>query len=383
MSHFIKVGDGKYRLFVELGYDHKKERIRHTKTVEAKDDIQAGVELYKFESDVKGLSENPEHIRFNEFVSIWKRDYAIKKLAVNTLSTYEYQLEKRILPKLGQMKLNAIRPPNIMRFYNELKNDGPRTVYFCHQILSTILEKAVRWQYINDNPCRRVEPPARPKTEIKIHDSKNLTKMLQALKNESLDYQIYTHIMLSGGLRSGEVVALQWNDIDFDKHAISITKTCQYVSGKGIVIKDTKSKSSFRAVVLPEYIFKMLKTYRVEWLKRKAKLGDKWVITENIFIQWNGGQMHPQTPAKWYKKFLKRNEIPHMRLYGLRHLHATLLIQNGENIVSVSKRLGHSEPSITTDVYAHYLKEHDIKVSDKMDEIMVKLDNGHKTGTET
>ena len=118
----------------------------------------------------------------------------------------------------------------------------------------------------------------------------------------------------------------------------------------------------------------MFKEYQKKQLEQRLKCGDKWVETNRLFIQWNGAPMHPDSITGWFRKFLKRKELPYITFHGLRHTHATLLIAQGLDVRTVSNRLGHAQTSTTLNIYAHSFARMDREASDKIDNLLYTED---------
>ena len=128
---------------------------------------------------------------------------------------------------------------------------------------------------------------------------------------------------------------------------------------------------------MPANTIALLKKWKVQQSEKRLKVGDLWhkknEISEDenwVFTTWDGRPMHPDTPSKWFNKFLKDNKLPHIPFHGLRHTSATLLIAEGSDIREVSGRLGHSNTSTTGDIYAHFLKKADQAAAEKLNNLM-------------
>ncbi len=182
------------------------------------------------------------------------------------------------------------------------------------------------------------------------------------------------------GLRRGELVALEWSDLDFTDNSVNITKSTSCVNGKPVT-KTTKTNSSVRKISVPASVMALAKKYKSEQMQYRLTLGSQWVGNNYIFIQWNGQQMHPDTPYKTFKKIIKRyndsvknesEKLPDIPLHGLRHTSATLLISQNVDVKTVSNRLGHAQTSTTMDIYSHALKKMDEQAATVLDDLLVK-----------
>jgi integrase len=186
-----------------------------------------------------------------------------------------------------------------------------------------------------------------------------------------------------GGFRRGELVALTWNDIDFENNSVAINKSSAYVDKKTIT-KSPKSISSNRLISLPDFIIAMARHWKIEQAKYKLELGDQWVVTEGnglkyVFTQWNGKQMAPSTPYQTFKKIIgwynetvenEDKKLPDIPLHGLRHTSASLLISKNLDIQTISGRLGHSSSNVTLGIYAHSFKKMDKVAADILGDML-------------
>ena len=141
-------------------------------------------------------------------------------------------------------------------------------------------------------------------------------------------------------------------------------KTAYYTKAKGIYTDTTKTETSVRFIKLPPEVLEILEQFRAEQEKEKDRLGSKWIENDRLFTKWNGMPMNPQTPYGWLNEFCDKHNLPFYGLHSFRHLFASLLVNSGVDIVTVSGALGHSTVSTTSNVYCHMLQEAQAKVSD-------------------
>lgn len=245
-----------------------------------------------------------------------------------------------------------------------------RTALHYHRLISSMLEKAVKWQIIFSNPCSRVEAPKAERKEAEYLDEIQATRLLECLESEPLKYRTIITLLLYSGMRRGELCGLEWSDINFDENIIDINKSSLYVTGKGTIEDTTKTFSSQRVIKMPSHVMDILREYRIEQLKERFSLGDKWIDSNKIFTQWNGAPIYPGTVSSWFADFIKRNNLPHISVHSLRHTNATLLIANGTDLRTVSKRLGHSNMTTTGNIYTHAIKTADERAADALRDIL-------------
>lgn len=245
-----------------------------------------------------------------------------------------------------------------------------RTVLHYHRLISSMLEKAVKWQIIFSNPASRVEPPKAERKEANYLDEKQAARLLECLEEEPLKYRTMITLFLYSGMRRGELCGLEWSDVDFDECLIDINKSSLYVTGKGTIEDTTKTFSSKRVIKLPSPVMELLHEYRAEQLTERYRLGDKWEESGKIFTAWNGAPIYPGTVTAWFADFVKRHELPKVSVHSLRHTNATLLIAGGTDLRTVSKRLGHSNMTTTGNIYTHAIQTADERAAETLGDIL-------------
>jgi integrase len=366
-----------------------KFRLRYrdqSKYVNAKSPREAEKLLAKFITEVEsGDFTQPTKITFNEFVKKWLENYAEPVLAPKTLVWYKQLLEARILPSFGDKKLEKIKPIDITSFYGSLRTthkyikiygDGRReertskglsdkTIRHHHGIICAIFEKAIKWDvYKGDNPAHHVDAPRVERKKAKCYDLDQANAMLKALEKEELKHRIAVMIALTTGARLGEIMGLEWQDIDFKSKTLEIRQASQYLPGKGVFLKDPKTETSKRKMSVHSGLLKLLETYKAD----QQEKGFLCANNNRLFVTWDGKPMHPGSMSKWFPKFLTRNKLPRIKFHELRHTNATFLISQGIDVQTVAGRLGHSTSVTTQNIYSHYLQSKDKQVADLMEQ---------------
>lgn len=430
MASVTKRGNS-YRITVSVGYDINNKKLRETATFTPDAKLTPKQEkkaledfIYEFEKRARdGKVLSGEKMTFKAYSEKWLDEYAKQQLEAGTIEKYKYEIDNKILPAIGHFKLSNIKPIHIQSFYNNLLEDGVRrdgkkggyssaTIRKYHNILRIMLKTAVRWQIIDSNPCDRVSPPKQTSAaddikfftpeqainfldlldstlihEYKAHDRIDDTGKGYHVNNYTerrsvpLQFKVFFNIAIFGGCRNGELLALKWEDIDFDNNTISINKAVSLVDGK-MLIKAPKTHKSIRTITLPQNIMKLIKQHKNNQTERILKLGDYWHNENYVFTQDNGKCMHYHTPYHTFKRLIKyyndyvasdeKSKLPDIPLHGLRHTSATLLISEQVDIRTVSARLGHSQASTTMNIYAHALKENDKIAAEKLNNVLRK-----------
>ena len=262
---------------------------------------------------------------------------------------------------------------------NKILSD--KTIHHYHAFISSVLSTAVQWQIIFSNPCERVKPPKVARKEAKYLDESGLEKVLNvidSLPSEESRNCLMIKIFLFTGLRRGELCGLKFEDVDFKKNTISVKRNLLYLPKKGIFENTPKTESSIRTISVSNNIIKLLNRYKIFQKKQQIKIGDKWNDTGYIFTAWDGSPLHPDTISGWFRKLIKKHNLPNISIHSLRHTAATMLLMNGLPVKAVSSRLGHANAVTTSTIYSHALQSADEKAAEIMDDIMAGSKNKEK-----
>ena len=244
------------------------------------------------------------------------------------------------------------------------------TIGHYHSFISSVLERAVKWGLIDSNPCRRIDPPKVEPKKLQYLNEDEAARMIELLQNEDEPYKTIFNLLLYTGIRRGELMGLEWKDMDFNTGVLSICRTSQQTSERGIFTDDVKNTSSRRSMKLTEDVIEMLKQYKAWQAEEAAKVGDRWTDADRLFTTWEGKPMSPDAPYAWLQGFTKRHGLPKITVHGLRHTNATLLIGQGVNVRTVAGRLGHSMASTTLNIYSHELQSADAAAADALGGIL-------------
>lgn len=427
MASIRKRGDS-YTITVSCGRDINGKQIRETATFKPPAGLtpkreQKAVDDFArdFEARVKnGLVMDGRKITLKEFADRWFLEYAPQTLQPGTIEKYRQEMDK-VLPTIGHLKLTELRPPNLNSFFVSMTKDGARrdgkpggyskgSITKTRNVLSSILRTAVEWEVIDRNPLDKVRLQADDAAEkLKFFTPEQTGIFLDFIeqpytvatkghkrtddtgKEYSVgDYErkrevpeqlrVLFNLAIYAGLRKGELLALEWSDIDFDNDTVSVTKAVSVVAGEQIT-KTPKTKTSRRVVSIPHFLTKRIRELRTARLRYRLSLGDYWQGAEWLFIQDNGKQMSYSTPYAALQDILQRynegkaeaEQLPRIPFHGLRHTSATLLIAGNQmDVRTVSSRLGHAQASTTMNIYAHALQEMDRKAVDTLEQMLAK-----------
>ena len=250
------------------------------------------------------------------------------------------------------------------------------TIHCYHIIISSVLSNAVREGLIPSNPASRANPPKPVHKEAEYLEPEEIGRILEALEDEPLLWRALIHFLLASGCRRGEAAALRWEKVDFQKGVVRIDAGIVLHGGK-LSYGPTKT-NRMRSVSIPQETLQLLRRHRAKQIETRLAIGDAWEGTEDyVFTRDNGLPLSPNIITNWVRNFCIRHNLPRFHPHTLRHSLASILIGNGQDVVSVSKRLGHAKTSITLDTYAHVLEKADKAASDLIGEIL------YPTGTKS
>ncbi|HAE51678.1 MAG TPA: site-specific integrase [Ruminococcus sp.] len=273
----------------------------------------------------------------------------------------------------------------VFQVHSETGGLSSKTILHHHRLISTILAQATRDRLIPFNIADRsyMKAPKLEHHEADFLDDEQAKHVLELLDNEPIKWKTAMYLLIFSGMRRGELMGLEWQDIDFDNRVIHIKRTSQYVQHMGIITKSPKNETSYRTVKLSETIFDLLREYQAYWNKLRNDLSDRWqyfiditladgsrksVRNDRLFIKDDSTPMNPDSLTDWTSKFVKKNKLPHFSPHSLRHTHATILIAEGVSIPTVSRRLGHSSIATTSKIYVHAIQSADEIASDIIDD---------------
>ena len=268
----------------------------------------------------------------------------------NTRSSYQGNLNRWIYPALGDMKLPEITSAQISALLLDMQARGKAnaTAVKVYTILKSLFKMAYLADMIDRNPMDKVERPKPRKDEIKpqtaqAYTAQEVRDILTALEGEPLKWRAFIHLLIDTGVRRGEALAVQWEDIDFQENTVLICRNLCYTPDKGIYL-DTPKNGRCRMVDVGEDTLQLLKQIR-----EQQGAGGKYIFTQDNSLE----PMHPTSPTHYFRQFSKRNGIKDFHPHKLRHTFASVAITAGADVVSVSETLGHSDTAVTLRMYTH------------------------------
>jgi len=363
MATITKRGDT-YRIRTSCGYDVNGKQVIKSMTYKP----QTGMSEKQIEKEVNRQAvlfeeqckqgQSVTAAKFETFAREWFKDYAELKLKRKTISNY-HSREKRIYAILGHIRIDKITPLDIQRLVRSLVADGLATESVKNHVrlVSVILNYAVKKRLLTYNPCVAVDYPQAQEKKRDFYTVEEVKQLLKILRNEgeeSKPFAVFFTLAAYTGCRRGELLGLEWKDIDFDSNTITIARAYLYDSYNREYYTDTpKTKTSRRSLKLPAHVMETLKEFKAWQDMQRAICGGSWVDTDRLFTRWNGVTMNPRAPATYLEKLSKRTGIRKVTIHSFRHFNASALINSGVDVVTVQTALGHSTAATTLSIYSH------------------------------
>jgi integrase len=289
-----------------------------------------------------------------QWMDVWFENYAKLKVGPSSHQTYKGYINNHIKPYVGSIPLSKLTSLDLQKLYRMLLTEGridriesknqpkglsAKTVRNINQIISSALTLAKEQKLLSSNPADACALPRVEHKEMKTLPVEQLTSFLREAKETGV-YEMY-YIELATGLRRGELLGLKWGDIDMVNGTIRVQRQVARIDGE-VVEAPLKTKNSYRNVSIGPDAIEVLK-------EQKKKVGD----SEYVFPSPNGGPISPDSVLNMLHRVLERAGLPKIRFHDLRHTFATLALQNGVDIKTVSGMLGHFSAGFTLDTYAH------------------------------
>jgi integrase len=282
-------------------------------------------------------------------------------ISARTAQRYRQLVDHQIAPHLGAKTLQKPTRLDVEAWHTTLRNGGlaARTIGHAHRVLGKALGDAERDGMVVKNVCKLQRAPKVAQTEMII--VQDVPGLVEKLRGSHL--YVPAMVALFTGMRLGEVLALRWNRIDLDGKIISVREALETTKA-GIRFKPPKSKAGRRDITLPEILVNALREHRKAALELRMQLGAGRLPDDALlFANLKGEPLQPGNVSSDWGELAERIGVPRVTFHGLRHSHASQLIDAGVDIVTVSKRLGHAKPSVTLAIYAHMVTTDDSKAA--------------------
>jgi integrase len=330
-------------------HDGNRRRYIYGKT---RKDVAARLSEAIAERD-SGLVYDSENLKVADYLDRWL-DAIRDTLRERTWQRHEEITRLHLKPTIGSFKLDKLDALRVQTLYRSKLDSGlsPRTVQIIHATLYKALKQAVKWLLMPRNVCDAVTPPRAPKSEIRPLDVQQVKRLLKKTKETQSEFYALYVLAVTTGMRSGELLGLQWRDVDLESGTLRVNRTV--FNGKVNMPKTAKSRRSIK-----------LTRAATRALNEHPRAGE-WVFSSRAGTSIS---VHNLYNRSW-KPLLRDAGLPHFRFHDLRHTCATLLLTKGVHPKIVQELLGHSSIEITLDTYSHVLPSMGDKAADAMDDTL-------------
>ena len=358
--------DGRWEGRIVIGYDEKSLPI--TKNVLGKTKLECEEKLKVLSETVRKPTEKVSaNMPFGEYIDYWYRTFCEPGIAKTTRYKYENEIYLHIIPKIGKIPLASLKKSDLQQFYAQQKRNGNLdrhgrgntelaggVIRSIHTRIKCALDQAMREGLIFRNPAVGCTIPPKKSKEVKVLTHEEIQRLMIQAKAEGFYEMIL--LALATGLRRGELLGLQWEDLNFETGELSVRR--EYTPlGSRFIISTPKTRTSTRTVRLPESVLEVFAEYR-------KRVDSEWIFPSPI------DPSRPISPCycrNRLSEMLQRAGCKHIPFHGLRHTFATTALENGLDIKTLSEILGHSSAETTLNVYSHVTAEMERNAAQKID----------------
>ncbi|MFE3856025.1 tyrosine-type recombinase/integrase [Streptomyces griseorubiginosus] len=313
------------------------------------------------------------------YLTYWLENVAVHHLRENTHTRYTAVARLYLIPGLGRKKLAKLTAKDVRTWLNQLRTTcqcctrgldtardqpvccaagkccsrrlSPLTLTYVHSVLKSALEHAVREEEIPRNVARNVRTGTPRPRRFEPLTAEEAREFLAAASGHRL--QALFELALHTGLRKGELLALRWEDLDLDKGTAAVRRTLQRTSAGGLTTLPTKTRASERRIALPARCIQSLKHHHEQQQREREAAGTTWQHNGHVFTTPQGRPIDPTNLTRAFTTLLHRAGLRRIRFHDLRHSTATLLLEQGVELVVIKELLGHAHIGVTATVYAH------------------------------
>jgi integrase len=368
-GQIIKRGERTWLVRVPLGRDATGKRRTFNKTVKGtkKQAQEYLAEILHKQSRGDLVERNREPVA--DYLRRWITTIAVPRVRARTAEDYRSIVEAHLVPAFGSLQLSQLTVDAIQRLYAEMGASGlsPRTVRYVHSVLNSALAHAVRVGQLARNPAALATLPRNRRREMRAMSPADASRFLNAAAGDR--FEALWCLLLTGGLRPGEALALQWTDLDGD--TVRVQRSLVRLRGGTWAFDEPKTARARRSVLLPAGAVALLRLHKAKQNESRLSAGSRWTDHGLVFCTATGEPLEWRVISRRYlRPILSAVGIQALRPYDLRHSCATLLLASGENPKVVSERLGHSSVALTSDVYSHVLPDMQQKAAEQLERML-------------
>ena len=352
------------------------ERKRKNKTVTGTKK-EADQALRRFITELeRGEYIEDNNITVSDWLQKWLEVYIVPTVSPTTLVGYKGMIRRYIDPLIGHLQVQELNALAVQIWVNKLKVSPSTgepltagTIKHTYHVLRGAMDKAVQAGLIHRSPCSGIQLPKGEKKKPVIYDETQIQQLLDFARGTEMELIIDLELCM--GMRRGELLGLQWQDVNWDKKQIHIVRSRVAVDGKSVV-KQPKTESGTRTLDVPEILMKKLKAYKVKCMEQKIRVGRRLLEEDFIIVHPDGKPIYPEYVSQMFTKLQKRAGLPKCRFHDLRHLCASIMVKQGVEVKVAQERLGHKDITTTMNIYAHVLPGSAREAAEKIGQLVYK-----------
>ena len=374
-GHLKEVGDGRWIVRASLGKDAEGQRLRYNKLVIGKKaDAQRHLASVLQQAD-QGVKAVLTRQTLGEWTQEWLTKWCVS-VAPRTKADYASLLARlfRYEPQLGGRRIAELSSSELQGAIHRLhaRGLGNRSLQMYRGVLRVSLNRALKIGKVSRNVAALVEIPRGLRAERIFLTPDQAQRLLSLSESGENRFGALFALLLLTGLRPGEAVGLKWADVD--GASLRVRRSMVSVPGELAFLDETKTRRS-RSVALGERAVRVLERHRKEQVLQRLQLGSAYKDASLVFANETGGLLSLQNiSSRYYKPLLVQAGLPDLRLYDLRHAHATLLLAAGEHPKVVQERLGHSTIALTLDTYSHVVPGMQERAAERLDALLTPVE---------
>ena len=355
-------GRKSWRLKFDVEPNNGRRQTRYITVRGRRQDAEKELTRFLAQADAGTLPE-PSKTTVEEYITTWLD--GAHGLAPKSAERYRQLAQQQIYPHLGAIALQKLKPAKIREWHSTLTKSGGRggrplsaqTVTHAHRVLQRALERCVESETLVRNVASIISPPKVEKEEIEILNEEEVAATLSKLQGQDL-YPIAA-VALATGMRRGELLAVRWSDCDLDGASLRVERSLEETQA-GLRFKTPKSKRSRRTISLPPSAVAVLRDHRRKQLETRLALGlGRPDANALVFCKSDSSPMSPDNLSRDWGRACRSLGLPRIMFHALRHTHVSALIAAGLDVLAISRRIGHSSPTVTLGTYGHMFRNAD------------------------
>ena len=317
----------------------------------------------------KGEYVGKKKLTVGVYLQSWLETYAVTNCTAKTVQGYKQSINC-YTATIASITLQKLDATHIQPIYAGMIKRGlsNRTADALHKALSIALNTAIKQGILKRNPLDNVIAPKVAKKEVEVWDADMRAKAMTVLKESQ--YGDFYQLGLMTGMRRGELAGLKWANVNLANRQLQVVNTLQRITGLGLLNGQPKTERSRRSIALSDDTVALLHEIRGKQITQQLEVVDAWTDSGYVFTSADGMPVDPNLATRAFKKVLTSAGLPKLTIHGLRHTHATILLEQGVNPKVVSERLGHASVATTMDIYSHVLPDMQEKAAQAIDTVL-------------